>query len=62
MGRDFYAILGVPRDAYAQLLKIGYCKLAMRWRPDKNQGNVEESQAKFQEMDEAYDTLNDPHK
>jgi DnaJ-class molecular chaperone len=61
-GRDFYAILGVPRDADANALKKAYRALAMRWHPDKNPGNVEEAQAKFQEISEAYETLNDPQK
>jgi DnaJ-class molecular chaperone len=62
MSRDFYAILGVPRDADSQALKKAYRQLALRWHPDKNPNNVEEAQAKFQEISEAYETLNDPEK
>ncbi|OHT10235.1 DnaJ subfamily B member 4 [Tritrichomonas foetus] len=62
MGKDYYAILGVPRDADAAALKKAYRKLAMKWHPDKNPNNQEEAQAKFQEISEAYDVLNDPKK
>lgn len=62
MGKDYYAILGVPRDADAAALKKAYRKMAMKWHPDKNPNNQEEAQAKFQEISEAYDVLNDPNK
>jgi len=62
MGKDFYAILGVPRTADAAALKKAYRKLAMKWHPDKNPDNVAQAQAKFQEISEAYDVLSDPKK
>jgi DnaJ-class molecular chaperone len=62
MGKDYYAVLGVPRDADANALKKAYRKLAMRWHPDKNQHNQAQAQATFQEISEAYDVLNDPKK
>jgi DnaJ-class molecular chaperone len=62
MGRDYYAILGVPRDADAAALKKAYRKLAMKWHPDKNPDNVAQAQAKFQEISEAYDVLSDDEK
>lgn len=62
MGKDYYAILGVPRDADAAALKKAYRKLAMKWHPDKNPDNQKEAQEKFQEISEAYDVLNDPEK
>ena len=62
MGKDFYSILGVPRNADAAALKKAYRKLAMKWHPDKNPNNQAEAQARFQEVSEAYDVLNDPKK
>jgi DnaJ-class molecular chaperone len=61
-GRDFYAILEVPRNADANAIKKAYRRLAMQWHPDKNPGNIEEAQARFQEISEAYEVLSDPQK
>jgi len=62
MGRDFYAILGVPRNATADDLKKAYKKLAIKYHPDRNPNNVEEATAKFKEINEAYDVLSDERK
>ena len=62
MGKNYYDILGVSKDADAATLKRAYRKLAMKWHPDKNKDNVEQAQAKFQEISEAYDVLSDPEK
>jgi DnaJ-class molecular chaperone len=62
MGKDFYKVLGVNRNADDQELKKAYRKLAFQWHPDKNPGRVEEAQAKFQEISEAYDVLSDAKK
>lgn len=62
MGRDFYAILGVSRTATPNELKKAYRRLAMQWHPDKNKGNEEQAQAKFQEISDAYSILSDPEK
>jgi DnaJ-class molecular chaperone len=62
MGKDYYAVLGVPRSANADSIKKAYRTLAMRWHPDKNPDNVAEAQSKFQEISEAYDVLSDADK
>ena len=53
-GRDFYKILGVPRNANANQIKKAYRKLAKELHPDKNQGD-EEAQEKFQDLGAAYE-------
>ncbi|MEY4845220.1 MAG: heat shock protein DnaJ [Pseudomonadota bacterium] len=59
--RDYYEVLGVARDAGEDDLKKAYRKLAMQWHPDRNQGNAE-AEAKFKELNEAYDVLKDAEK
>lgn len=52
--RDFYAILGVPRDASTNQIKRAYRKLAMKWHPDKNPEDPT-AQEKFQDIGAAYE-------
>ena len=59
--RDYYEVLGVPRDADEAALKKAYRTLAKRYHPDTNQGNPE-AEAKFKEASEAYAVLSDPEK
>ena len=58
---DYYAILGVARDASADDLKKAYRKLAMKYHPDRNPGDAA-AEAKFKELNEAYDVLKDDQK
>ena len=58
---DFYATLGVARDASDDEIKKAYRKLAMQWHPDRN-GGSKEAEEKFKEITEAYDVLRDPQK
>ena len=56
--KDYYAALGVPKDADAAAIKKAYRKLARDLHPDKNPGNAE-AEARFKEVSEAYDVLSD---
>jgi molecular chaperone DnaJ len=58
---DYYATLGVARDASADDLKRAYRKLAMECHPDRNAGNAE-AEGRFKELNEAYDVLKDDQK
>ncbi|NOZ64194.1 MAG: molecular chaperone DnaJ [Caldiserica bacterium] len=59
--RDYYEVLGVPRDASIDDIKKAYRKLALQYHPDRNQGN-KEAEEKFKEISEAYAVLSDPQK
>jgi molecular chaperone DnaJ len=59
--QDFYATLGVARDAGADDLKKAYRKLAMQFHPDRNPGD-KQAEARFKEVNEAYDILKDDQK
>lgn len=58
---DYYALLGVTRDADDKIIKSAYRKLAMQYHPDRNPGDAE-AEAKFLAIGEAYDVLKDPQK
>jgi len=62
MGKDYYKILELARDADVDAIKRAYRKQALRWHPDKNQGNREAAEEKFKDVAEAYDVLSDPQK
>ena len=59
--QDFYTTLGVSRTASEDEIKKAYRKLAMKYHPDRNQGN-KEAEEKFKEVQKAYDTLSDKQK
>lgn len=63
---DFYALLGLERDASAEDIKKAYKRQSLQMHPDKlaqrGQTVTEASQAKFTRMKEAYEILSDPHK
>lgn len=60
--KDYYAILGLSKDANENDIKKAYRTLAMKWHPDKNPNNKEEAERKFKEISEANDVLSDPEK
>jgi molecular chaperone DnaJ len=57
---DFYALLGVTREASEPEIKRAYRKLAMEYHPDRNPSP--EAEARFKEITEAYEVLRDPQK
>lgn len=59
--RDYYEVLGVPKDADDAALKKAYRVLAKKYHPDTNPGDAE-AEAKFKEASEAYAVLSDPQK
>jgi molecular chaperone DnaJ len=59
--RDYYEVLEVSRDADEETIKKAYRKQAMRYHPDRNNGD-KEAEARFREASEAYDVLRDPDK
>ena len=59
MKRDYYEVLGVPRDAKLDAIKKAYRKLALKHHPDRNPDD-EEAAEKFKEATEAYEVLRDP--
>ena len=59
--RDYYETLGAAKSASADELKKAYRSLAMQYHPDKNPGDAA-AEAKFKEINEAYDILKDDQK
>ncbi len=61
--RDYYDVLGVPKNATEDDIKKAYRKLAMKHHPDRNQGDTAtKAEERFKEAKEAYEMLSDPHK
>lgn len=58
--RDYYEVLGVPKDAAKDQIKDSYRKLAMQYHPDRNK--APEAEEKFKEISEAYAVLSDDQK
>lgn len=59
---DYYAILGIRKDASDDDIKKAYRKAALRWHPDKNPDSKEEAEVMFKNVAEAYEVLSDPQK
>lgn len=61
MAKDYYAVLGVSKDASAEAIKKAYRKLALKYHPDRNPGD-KKAEETFKEITEAYAVLSDPEK
>lgn len=62
MGKDYYQILGISKDATEDDIKKAYRKEALKWHPDRNPDNVAEAEKKFKLVAEAYEVLSDKDK
>ena len=61
--RDYYDVLGVPKNATEDDIKKAYRKMAMKHHPDRNQGDgAKKSEDQFKEAKEAYEMLSDGQK
>ena len=62
MADDFYKVLGVSKNASQDEIQKAYLKQARKYHPDVNPDNPEEAKKRFQEVQEAFETLKDPEK
>ena len=61
--RDYYEVLGVAKNASDEDIKKAYRKLAMKYHPDRNQGDgAKKAEESFKEVKEAYEMLSDAQK
>jgi len=58
--RDYYEVLGIPRDADEKAIKEAFRKLAIKYHPDRNK--AADAEERFKEIAEAYAVLHDPQK
>eukprot|EP00931_Biecheleriopsis_adriatica_P012552 TRINITY_DN113724_c0_g1_i1.p1 TRINITY_DN113724_c0_g1~~TRINITY_DN113724_c0_g1_i1.p1 ORF type:complete len:155 (+),score=42.71 TRINITY_DN113724_c0_g1_i1:32-466(+) len=55
---DYYQVLGLSKDASLEAIKKAYRQLALKWHPDKNDGDAAAAE-KFKELAEAFTVLSD---
>ena len=60
--RDYYEVLGVPREASPEEIKRAYRKAALKHHPDNTKGDKAEAEKIFKQCAEAYEVLSDPMK
>jgi len=60
--KNYYDILGVPKNAPEKDIKSAYRKLARKWHPDANPTNQRQAEEKFKDIQEAYEVLGDSEK
>ncbi|MEJ5258207.1 MAG: molecular chaperone DnaJ [Fervidobacterium sp.] len=61
--KDYYEILGIPKNASDDEIKAAYKKLVKEWHPDRHAGDKKkQAEQKFKEIQEAYEVLSDPQK
>ncbi len=60
--KDYYEVLGVSKNATDDELKKAYRRLAKKYHPDANPDNKKEAEAKFKEVNEAYEVLSNSQK
>lgn len=58
---DYYAVMGVSRDATEEEIQKAYRRLAFKWHPDRNPGD-DSATEKFKEVQTAYEVIGDPDK
>ena len=59
--KDYYSLLGIPKDAPDKDVKSAYRRLARKYHPDVNPGD-KAAEARFKEINEAFEVLSDPDK
>ncbi|MGH7755075.1 MAG: DnaJ domain-containing protein, partial [Vulcanimicrobiaceae bacterium] len=57
--KDYYEVLGVPKNAPEKDIKSAFRKLARKWHPDQNPTNQKAAEERFKEINEAYEVLGD---
>ncbi|MDU4576158.1 MAG: DnaJ domain-containing protein, partial [Negativicoccus succinicivorans] len=60
--QNYYDVLGVNKNASADEIKKAYRKMARKYHPDLNKDDPKTAEAKFKEVNEAYETLSDESK
>lgn len=60
MGKNYYKVLGIEKNATEEEVKKAYRKMALKYHPDKNK--AADAEEKFKQISEAYEVLSDPNK